>query len=138
MANCTDINVTIYCQNCNGLRDQTKRVALFEKLKKLDNGIFLLQETHTTADLEQKWRDEWGSNDIFFAHGESNARGVATLIKKEFDAKIHKNYSDPQGRFLILDIERNGTRYTIANFYAPHRILKYNKEKYSRNLKMNC
>lgn len=54
MANDTEIEITVYCQNCNGLRDQSKRIALFEKLKKLDNAIFLLQETHTTVESEEK------------------------------------------------------------------------------------
>ena len=64
--------------NCNGLNDDVKRDAVFSKLKMSGEAIFLLQETHSTAAIEQKWRNEWGSN---FSHGESNSRGVAIVIQ---------------------------------------------------------
>ena len=58
----TEIDINIYSLKCNGLSDDVKRNAVFKKLKKRGEGIFLLQETHCTDDNEQKWRSEWGSN----------------------------------------------------------------------------
>ena len=52
----TEIDINIYSLNCNGLNDDVKRKAVFEKLKKKGDGIFMLQETHCTTENEQKWR----------------------------------------------------------------------------------
>lgn len=41
-----DLNITLYSQNTNGLRDYVKRKAVFNKLYKQQAGIILLQETH--------------------------------------------------------------------------------------------
>ncbi len=52
-----------------------QRKAIFEKLKKL-NCISLLQETHSTNENENKWKNESEGN-IIFSHGTSNSRGTA-------------------------------------------------------------
>ena len=49
----TEIDMNIYSLNCNGLSDDVKRNAVFEKLKKKGEGIFLLQETHCTAKMNK-------------------------------------------------------------------------------------
>ena len=64
--------------NCNGLNDDVKRNAVFSKLKMSGEGIFLLQETHSTAAIEQKWRNEWGSNRCTF-HTANPILGVLQL-----------------------------------------------------------
>ena len=105
---------------CNGLND-IKRNAVFSKLQKSCEGIFLLQETHKTAATEHKWRKEWGSSAMYFSHGESNARGVAIVITKHYEANIINVQRDNEGRIVVIDIERYGTIYTIGNIYAPTR-----------------
>ena len=57
-----DIDLYLYSLNCNGLRDRVKRTAVMAKLKKYNPGLFLLQETHSTTDIETDWRLQWGSN----------------------------------------------------------------------------
>ena len=41
--------------NCRGLRDKTKRLALFNWLKTKYMGLVLLQETHSTELDENQW-----------------------------------------------------------------------------------
>ena len=124
----TEIDIQIYSLNCNGLNDDLKRRAVFDKLKNKGQGIFLLQETHCTTEKEQKWRTEWGNN-MFFSNGTSNARGVATLITNNYDFKLLKVEKDIDGRFLIIDVERNGTMYTIGNLYAPTRNFEKDQQR---------
>ena len=116
-----DCSLTVYSQNVNGLADNTKRVAVFNKLKRKGQAIFLLQETHSTSLMERNWKRDWGGGDIVFSHGTSNSRGVAILFSEEYTGKIVKKYCDGDGRFIILDILLDNTIYTIANLYAPTR-----------------
>ena len=116
----TEIDINIYSLNCNGLNEDVKRKAVFEKLKKKGDGIFMLQETHCTTENEQKWRREWG-NHMYFSNGTSNARGVAIIITGNYEYRVLRLERDNEGRFLILEIERKGAVYTIGNIYAPTR-----------------
>ena len=78
--------------NTRGLRDSKKRMGLFHWLKTHKNGEYsfvLLQETHSDASQENKWKQEWGS-DIYFSHGVTNARGVAILCPKKTEHTILK------------------------------------------------
>ena len=47
---------------------------------------------------------EWGAP-IEFAHGSSNARGVAVLLRNSFDCKIKRSIVDPMGRFIGIKAE---------------------------------
>ena len=119
--------------NCNGLNDDVKRNAVFSKLKMSGEGIFLLQETHSTAAIEQKWRNEWGSNSVYFSYEESNSRGVAIVITKHYEANALNIQCDNEGRIIVIDIERYGTTYTIGNIYAPTRNFEREQQRVFRN-----
>ena len=129
----TDINLRVISMNCNGLNDDVKRNAVFTKLKMSGEGIFLLQETHSTAAIEQKWRNEWGSNSVYFSHGESNSRGVAIVITKHYEANVLNIQCDNEGRIIVIDIERYGTTCTIGNIYAPTRNFEREQQRVFRN-----
>ena len=119
--------------NCNGINDDIKRNAVYSKLKMSGEGIFLLQETHSTAAIEQKWRNEWGSNSVYFSHGESNSRGVAIVITKHYEANELNIQCDDEGRIIVIYIERYGTTYTIGNIYAPTRNFQREQQRVFRN-----
>ena len=82
----------------------------------------MLQETHCTAENEQKWRSEWGNN-MYFSNGASNARGVAIIITENYEYKKLKVEKDTEGRFLILEIERQGTFTQLVIFMHRQEIL---------------
>ena len=116
-----DIDIRLFSMNCNGLRDNVKRMAVMQRLKRQRSGIFLLQETHTTTDIEARWCADWGNRRIYFSHGSSNSKGVAVLISNDYDIQIHNYVTDKNGRYVILNVESNGVRYTLGNIYAPTR-----------------
>lgn len=79
----TSQNILIYSLNVNGIGDNKKRKAIFRSLHKVKKGIFLLQETHSSKESENIWRNEWGSKEIFFSHGELIAGGYRFLLHVE-------------------------------------------------------
>ena len=60
----------------------------------------------------------------FFANSDSKySRGVAILLKENFDGEVLHGYSSKDGRILLINIEINEVVFTIASVYAP----KYSK-----------
>jgi exonuclease III len=111
----------IFSFNANGLANSVKRGGLYVWLDKFNdkkNSIIMLQETHTTLNAEEYWRKEWKGK-VFFAHGTSKSRGVATMIPEAIDFKLSHIYEDDEGRYLILVIEICETWVVLINCYAP-------------------
>jgi hypothetical protein len=65
----------------------------------------------STTELENTWKQEWGS-DIIFSHGSSNSKGVDILLPKQVNYTILNKEIDPDGCFIIIEIE-------YENIYAP-------------------
>ena len=105
--------------NVNGLRQKDKRLSIFKRLYNLKS-IILLQETHSTENVEQMWRDDW-KGDIEFCHGTSSSCGVAILTPQGLDIHVQKIDEDTNGRMLIVKIVLNTIEYIIVNIYAPVR-----------------
>ena len=105
--------------NVRGLADRTKRrkIYAFLKDKKLD--VILLQEVHSQQSTQNIWRNESGAN-MYFSHGETDARGVAVIIAKKSQVVVNKITTDNEGRVIILDITCQDKSLTIANIYAPN------------------
>ena len=54
--------------NCNGLGDRNKRNKVLTWLKNKPENIILLQETHSTLELENEWKKTW-DGELYFSHG---------------------------------------------------------------------
>lgn len=81
--------------------------------------IALLQETHTTSNIENIWKAQWRGR-VIFSHGTSKARGVAILVSPKYKDKILLYKTDIEGRFVIITIAMQERFYTIASIYAPN------------------
>ena len=114
------MTVHLKSQNVRGLQDNNKRRGIFHTFQLSKFQIFLLQETHSDAQCEQQWKNEWGG-EIYFSHGTTNSRGVCVLFKNNFSRIIHRTYADNRGRFIIVDIEINNLRLLISTIYGPNR-----------------
>ena len=79
----------------------------------------MTQEAHSTKDTESDWENTWGGK-IIFSHGTSAARGTCIFIKSTVQHEVHKKIIDSDGRYVILDIEIEGIRLTLASIYAPN------------------
>ena len=62
---------------------------------------------------------EWGYKALFSCCS-SNKAGTCILFNYNFDLQINKTRSDPNDRFIICDININGTSFTLCNLYAPN------------------
>ena len=103
------MEMNVFSQNVDGIGScEIKRQTIFDYLNRKGVGIFMLQETHSTPALEQKFKDQFGSDDMYFSHGSSNSCGVLTVISGNYEATVINKIKDYDGRYLILDVEKNG------------------------------
>ena len=134
------IDLKIYSFNVRGIGDGLKRRTIFRHLKnKYPYGIYLLQESHSSNDTEQKWKLEW-NGDIYFSHGTSNSCGVTILIYPGLDLDVQILHKDNNGRLLALTIKTSdNSDIALYNIYAPVRgkvkeqieLLNYVKDIYA-------
>ena len=122
--------------NVRGLNNQKKRKTIFQWLKSSHPGIVLLQETHSLEEDEKAWVSEW-DNDIIFAHGTNNSRGVAILLDSKYEYIINKVDRDLQGRFIILNLSIDSVVFVIVNIYAPTKDDAYSQKVFYDELAKN-
>ena len=114
-------NLNFVTNNVNGLStSRIKRLKVFlhlqSQIKK--NGFIFLQETHSKPETAKEFREDFGkNNDIFFSHGASNSCGVAIGICGNFDYKVEKELSDPNGRYLLMKINIGNSKFALINIY---------------------
>ena len=64
----------------NGLKNKIKRaVFFFLKIKTTNYDLILLQETHSTHNVVNKWNKEWGNSGGIYLHGTSASKRVTIL-----------------------------------------------------------
>ena len=103
----------------HGLANMEKQQKIFRYLHEEKFDFVLIQESHMKKTKEKIYRNEWGGK-IVFDHGESNARGVCTLIAPHLDVTILKTTRSNEGRFLMVDLRIGEHKIMIANVYAPN------------------
>lgn len=111
-------NIKIVSINVNGLNIATKRRAIFSLLHESAASICLLQETHGTDESTSRWRREWGGP-AFFSNGTQSSRGVAILVSRKLYFSNLQISNDEEGRFICVDLDMEGTNFTVGSFYAP-------------------
>ena len=114
------LNIQVNSFNTRGLRNNCKRHNIFKWLKTSHQGITMIQETHAILTDHEKWTNEWDGK-IFYSDGESNSRGVATLIPQHllesFELIDIKN--DNNGRLLLVDCKIFDLEVILINVYSP-------------------
>lgn len=105
--------------NVQGLRNAQKRRKMFCHIHVLNTDVVVLQETHSDKKTEKIWKSEWGGP-ACFSHGDTNARGVAILFKRNINCKILKQARDNEGRVLAVKIQTVGPIITLLAIYAPN------------------
>ena len=115
-----DVNFSMISLNTRGLRNHNKRKAVLRWLEKSKYDVVLLQETHSTQEIEKLWHEDW-KGPIFFSHGTSNSKGCCILISSSLDFKPLSIKMDSDGRFLILQCLIADEIISIVNVYAPNK-----------------
>ena len=132
----TMVDCKIYSFNVRGIRDKVKRRVVFRHLKKkYPGGIYLLQETHSSVDVEQSWKLDWNGK-LYFSHGETDSCGVTTMISPDLDLDVLDVSKDEGGRFLALKIKMsNEEEFFLCNIYAPTRNKVQEQIKFLNHIK---
>ena len=96
---------------------QQKCVEVLEYLKNLNSNIICIQDSHW-IDKDYKRIYQLWNNPVFINGSATNARGVAILIKNNFEYKILNCYKD---NCITLDIKfSKDISVRIINIYAPN------------------
>ena len=106
--------------NTRGISNYRKRRTIFTWLRKQKPDVVFLQETHSTQGNAVSWQREWGAT-LICSHGAKNARGVAILIRNNFDCVVEESVVDTNGRFIILKVLLSGEPALLVNIYGPNR-----------------
>ena len=109
--------------NVRGLGDRIKRRAVFQYFReKTDMDVIFLQEIHVQS-TEQccMWKTEWGGP-LYASIGESNSRGVITLINpnSRLGIKMTNIKRDSNGRLLVGEAQVENKTVILCNIYAPN------------------
>ena len=78
--------------------------------------VVFAQETHSTKEIEQKWRYQLNGQ-IFFSHGKSNSCGVFIPFFGSKSVTITKEISDNNGSKLVLQVKIDDEIYLLVNLY---------------------
>jgi len=114
-------NILLTTLNTKGVGAERKRKAIFQWAHGQKTDVLFLQETHSTSDTENVWRKQYNGEYSVFAHGVSNARGVAILMNRGMKCEVDSILKDPDGRFILWKGKLQGTAVILANVYAPNR-----------------
>ena len=112
------MSLKILSINVNGLQNEVKRRAIFNYIRDRAD-IACLQETHSTTEAESLWNLQWKGR-ILYSHGNSNARGVAILIKHSCQAEAKIIEHDSVGRRITVEIIQDQKSFSLCNLYAPN------------------
>ena len=91
---------------------------MFEYLKNkiLNNGILVLQETHSSENSYNAWHDEI-KGELYFAYGTTNPCGVMIgfITTKKFS--VSKTSKNSEGRILIVEVIIEEVPFILVNLY---------------------
>ena len=113
----SDLFISCFSLNVRGIRELTKRKALFLFCKAQKKNIHFLQETHSNSKDESFWRNQWGGK-MFFCHGSNRSGGVMILLDHNFNASVTECHTSTEGRWLIVVLQTGNSLFILANVYG--------------------
>ena len=89
-------------------------------MRKKKPDVLILSDTRLSKEIENEVKCEWGGH-AYYSSLNSQARGVAILIQKNFPFKLIDEHSDDGGNLLSLLLEIENKRILIQGIYGPNR-----------------
>ena len=121
-------NFTISTLNVNGIKNSTKRNSIFVDLSCSPTDLILLQDTHSSPDLETHFIDEWThGQSIFHSPPPTTSVGGVAIIVNAPNLYLSNIMSDNEGRILAVDVSCVNFAIRVINIYAPSSPIPYNK-----------
>ena len=115
----TTDEIGICCVNVQGIQNSEKRRDIFDRLRNQNYKIICLTDTHFDKSKEKIYSAEWGYLS-YFSSFSSQSRGVAILFKNNFEFKVKNVHRDHQGNLIVLDMEIEENRLSLAVVYGPN------------------
>ncbi|KAJ0068316.1 hypothetical protein NL108_004684 [Boleophthalmus pectinirostris] len=110
------MSLSLASLNARGLKNATKRKALFLFAKTLNTDFFFFQESHSTSHDTNFWRSHWGDN-VFPSHGTQHSTGTLT-VKHKFEGDILSHKCDNQGHFVFMVLAYQNKTFIVINIYG--------------------
>ena len=111
--------LSILSANCQGLRDMNKCTDVLNYLQNLNSSIICLQDTHWIEKDLKLLNKLWQGHILINKH-RSNARGVAKMLKNNFEYKILDSYCDDTNNIIFIDLKLDNMTLKIINIYGPN------------------
>ena len=104
--------------NTKGLKSFSKQIKVFKYLKSqiFNNGIICLQETHSSENTRDKWKNDF-KGELYFSHGTTNSCGVMIGFTPTKKISVSKVSKDNNGRILIVEVTIEDSAFLIINLY---------------------
>ena len=111
--------IKIVSVNCQGLRDKTKRLDVWNYLSRLDPNILCLQDTHLSKQDENDLSLMTDSK-CLLSGTRTNSRGVVIILRNNFKYQIIDTKLDNEGNLVYADLNINSITFRLINIYAPN------------------
>ena len=95
--------------------------------------VTLLQETHSTKEIESKWQKEWKGKSFWHSGKITKSFRVAILLKENLNITILQINTNEGGRILSLNFLFENRHFQLLNIYGPTKVS--NKTRFYKNLK---
>ena len=95
--------IKILSLNVKGVRDPTKRRAIFRWVKKQNSDITFLQETYSLECEINMLKNEWGEGKLFVSGGTTHSKGCIVLIRSGVETTVNEVEIDTKGRYILLN-----------------------------------
>lgn len=105
--------------NVKGLNSNVKRRLLLTELRSSKADIVFLQETHYNKEGNFAFARRYYPT-VYMASTTRKKAGVAILVAGTCPLQVTSSYSDPDGRYIILQGTLRGTPVTLCNVYVPN------------------
>ena len=112
-------NIVVLSANCQGLQNLQKRRDVLMYFKETNANIVCLQDTHWVEKDFNTVKAIWG-HECFISGSKTNSRGVAILLKNNFEYKINSSTLDTEGNFVSINIETTAGVFNILSLYGPN------------------
>ena len=113
--------VSIFSQNCRGLKHMQKRRDLFQYIRTRKYNIACLQDVHIDRDMLSYARSEWGYDLVLSAkEGTTASKGIMVLINNNFSCNTGRTLVDPNGNFIKMELKMSDKSLILASIYGPN------------------
>lgn len=102
--------------NVRGIRDNSKRKAVFIFCRQQESEVIFIQETHSVSNDVKFWKAQWGDYSLF-SHATTQSAGVAILFNK-FKGDVLESLSSDDGRWIIAVCKLENSTFCLCNLYG--------------------